>query len=541
MKKPRLAHLTLLQVVVVALRQPRPRRADGIERPGPSVAPLNAALLVAARRVPPLQPAGPCKKLRCARPAFAAASVLVLRKNVGRIHLVKTISLRSRIIALLALGCLLSVSAPAASTTEDKPSVALQQIAEGFTSPLTVVSLDDGSGRVLIADQVGTIHILNKDGRLSGQLSLDLRDKMAKLNSGFDERGLLGLALHPRFKANRQLYVYYSAPRSSTAPTNWDHTSHVSEFKVLADDFARVDAASERVLLKIDQPQFNHNGGRLLFGPDGFLYIGTGDGGGANDGVGSAQNEIGHSPQGNGQDTTTLLGKILRIDVDKGSPYAIPSDNPFADGKQGRPEIYAYGLRNPWGISFDRGGAREFFAADVGQNLYEELNIVVKGGNYGWRVREAHVAFDPKKPNEPPADSPKTDALGKPFIEPILWYKHPARNKIDPTKLEGISITGGYVYRGKAIKSLQGKYVFADWSRSWALPDGVFFTATRQGKGSETKWNLESLPVSTANGAKLGAYIVSFGEDDQGELYVMTNGRNSLTGQTGKVFKMVPQ
>lgn len=450
----------------------------------------------------------------------------------------KTISLRFRNLArlaLLALGWSLAASAPAASTPEDKSSVALQQIAEGFTSPLTVRSLDDGSGRMLIADQVGTIHVLNKDGKLSEQLFLDLRSKMAKLNQGFDERGLLGLALHPRFKANRKLYIYYSAPLSSTAPTNWNHTSHVSEFTVMADDIARADVASERVLLKIDEPQMNHNGGRILFGPDGYLYIGTGDGGGAND------NELGHGAQGNGQDTTTLLGKILRIDVDKGSPYGIPSDNPFADGKQGRPEIYSYGWRNPWGISFDRGGTREFFAADVGQNLYEELNIVIKGGNYGWRVREAHVAFDPRKPNDPPADSPKTDSLGKPFIEPILWYKHPARNKIDPTKLEGISITGGYVYRGTAIKSLQGKYVFADWSRSWALPDGVFFTATREGKGSDAKWNLESLPVATANGAKLGAYIVSFGEDDQGELYVMTNGRNSLTGKTGKVFKMVPQ
>lgn len=429
----------------------------------------------------------------------------------------------------------------AASAAEDKPAVGLRLVAEGFTSPLNAVPLAEGSGRMLIADQVGTVHVLSKDGKLSDQLFLDLRSRMTRLNQAFDERGLLGLALHPQFKANRKLYVYYSAPRSSTAPTNWDHTSHISEFKVMGGDYTRVDATSERVLLKIDEPQFNHNGGRLLFGPDGFLYIGTGDGGGANDGVGSAQNEIGHSPQGNGQDTTTLLGKILRIDVNKGNPYAIPSDNPFADGKQGRPEIFAYGLRNPWGISFDRGGARELFAADVGQNLYEELNIIVKGGNYGWRAREAHVAFDPGRPDNPPADSPKTDALGKAFIDPILWYRHPARNKIDPTRLEGISITGGYVYRGKAIKPLQGRYVFADWSRSWALPDGVFFAATREGTGSDAKWKLESLPVAPATGSKLGAYIVSFGEDDEGELYVLTNGRNSLTGQTGKVFKMVPQ
>ena len=459
----------------------------------------------------------------------------MLRRNAGRIHPVKIISSQFRKLALLELAFVLAASAPAASAAGDNPSVGLQQVAEGFTSPLNVLSLDDGSGRLLIADQVGTVHVLNKDGKLSDQLFLDLRSRMTKLNQGFDERGLLGLARHPKFKSNHKLYVFYSAPHRASAPTNFDCVSRVAEFKVMPDDYAKADPGSERVLLEFDKPQANHNCGRILFGPDGFLYIGTGDGGGAND------NEFGHAPQGNGQATTTLLGKILRIDVNKGSPYAIPSDNPFADGKQGRPEIFAYGLRNPWGISFDRGGARELFAADVGQNLYEELNIIVKGGNYGWRVREGFHAFDPKTPNEPPADSPKTDALGKPFIDPLVEYKHPARNKIDPTQLQGISVTGGYVYRGKAIKSLQGKYVFADWSRTWALPDGVFFTASREGKGSGAKWNLESLPVAPASGAKLGAYIVAMGEDEAGELYVLTNGRNSLTGQTGKVFKLVPQ
>ena len=426
----------------------------------------------------------------------------------------------------------LTVAVPHLASAADQPAVALQPIAEGFVSPLNLVSLADGSGRLLIADQVGTVHLLNKDGKLDEKLFLDLRPKLTKLNQGFDERGLLGLALHPKFKSNRKLYIYYSAPRSSTAPTNWDHTSHLAEFTAAA-DFSSADLASERVLLTIDEPQSNHNGGRILFGPDGYLYIGMGDGGGAND------NEKGHSPQGNGQDTTTLLGKILRIDVNKGDTYAIPSDNPFANGKQGRAEIFAYGLRNPWGLSFDRGGDREFFVADVGQALYEEINIVTKGGNYGWRVREAHIAFDPKKPNTPLDDSPKTDALGKPFIDPIAWYKHPARNKIDPTQIEGISVTGGYVYRGKAIAGLAGKYIFSDWSRTWALPDGVFFTATREGKGKDSKWNLDSLPVTTTSGGKLGAYIVAMGEDDAGELYVMTNGRNSLTGQTGKVFKLV--
>jgi len=421
---------------------------------------------------------------------------------------------------------------PRTEAAEDKSDVGLQLVAEGFTSPLNLVSLSDGSGRLLIADQLGTIHILNKDGKLSEQLFLDLRPKMTKLNEGFDERGLLGLALHPDFKSNRKLYIYYSAPRRSGVDTNWNHTTHLSEFKTTA-DFASAEPDSERVLLQFDEPQMNHNCGRILFGPDGYLYIGVGDGGGAND------NEFGHAPQGNGQDTTTLLGKILRIDVNKGSTYSIPSDNPFADGKQGRPEIYAYGLRNPWGLSFDRGGTREFFAVDVGQNLFEELNIIVKGGNYGWRAREGFHGFDPKSANKVATNAPTKDANGKAFIDPVLEYGRPPKNKpASQTEPQGISVTGGYMYRGKALPQLQGKYVFADWSRSWALPDGVLFTAT-PGASKGAKWNLDYLHATPTGSAKLGAYIVAFGEDDQGELYVLTNGKNSLTGKTGKVFKLV--
>jgi len=307
----------------------------------------------------------------------------------------------------------------------------------------------------------------------------------------------------------------------------------VSEFQV-APDFSRIDPATERLLLEIDKPQMNHNCGRLAFGPDGYLYIGVGDGGGAND------NEMGHPDPGNGQNTMTFLGKILRIDINKGSPYAVPSDNPFADGRKGLKEIYAYGLRNPWGISFDRGGAHELFAADVGQNLYEELDIIVKGGNYGWRMREGFHGFDPKQPNNSPENGPTQDAFGNPFVDPVVEYKHPRAGKPDPTLLQGISVTGGYVYRGKAIPALKGRYVFGDWSLTWALPDGVLFTATRAGKGKAAKWSLERLTVSEPGNGKIPGYIVAFGEGADGELYVLTNGRNSLQGTTGKVYKLVP-
>ena len=264
----------------------------------------------------------------------------------------------------------------------------------------------------------------------------------------------------------------------------------------------------------------------MAFGPDGYLYIGVGDGGNAND--------QGKRPEtGNGQNLETLLGKILRIDVNKGQPYGIPQDNPFVGGK-GKPEIYAYGLRNPWGISFDRGGKHELFASDVGQDRFEELNIITKGGNYGWSLREGFGCFDPKAPTKPPEDCPKKGANGEPLIDPVLAYKNFKGFARDP-EATGISVTGGYVYRGKAIPGLEGKYVFADWSRNWAKADGVMLVASRDGE----KWSWKPLEVEGQTKGSVGAYVTAFGEDNSGELYVLTNGRNSLTGTTGKVYKIV--
>src|SRR6267143_1153332 len=237
--------------------------------------------------------------------------------------MIKNVPARQVLLFLLAVA-----SAGPVFGADSQPVAELKQIADGFTSPLNVLTLDDGSGRLLIGDQTGVIRILNKDGKLDEKPFADLREKMVKLPQSFDERGLLGIALHPQFRTNKKLYIFYSAPLRASAPTNFNCTSHLSEFKMK--DADEMDVASERVLLEIDKPQFNHNGGRLAFGPDGYLYFSVGDGGGAND------SDVGHSPQGNGQDTTRLLGKILRIDVDHGNPYAIPSDNPFANGKDGR-------------------------------------------------------------------------------------------------------------------------------------------------------------------------------------------------------------
>jgi hypothetical protein len=406
-----------------------------------------------------------------------------------------------------------------------KPS--LRQVADGFVCPISLVSLPGTPGRVLIVDQAGTAHL-----HVRGQepkVFLDVRPRLAKFNQGFDEKGLLDVVLHPRFAENRKLYAFYGAPLRASAPAGFSHTSRLSEFKVADKDSDTVDLATERVLLEIDKPQWNHNGGRMAFGPDGFLYLGTGDGGNGND------SGPGHGERGNGQNTDTLLGKILRIDVDHGDPYGIPQDNPFVKGG-GRPEIFAYGIRNPWGISFDRGGQRECFVADVGQDAFEELNIIVKGGNYGWNRREGLSCFDPKNPTKPPEDCPKVGERGEPLLDPILTYRNSKRFTKDG---EGLSIIGGYVYRGAALPELQGRYIFADWSRVWHKPEGQLFVASRPADG-KGPWTKTPLDLASHPGGLLPGYVVNFGENAEGELYVMTTENNELRGQTGRVLKLVP-
>ena len=410
------------------------------------------------------------------------------------------------------------------------PELKLKSFAEGFTSPIALIPFPDSKGSVLVADQVGIVSIISRLGVLQGLPFLALSDRMAKLNQGFDERGLLGLALHPDFTENGRLYVYYSAPLRSTAPPDWDHTSRISEFRVREDNSRRVDPNSERVLLEFDQPYFNHNGGCIAFGPDGYLYIASGDGGNAN-GLGR-----GHSPIGNSQDPTNLLGKILRIDVNRSTPgraYGIPEDNPL-QGEGQKPEIYALGLRNPWRITFDREGNHDLFAADIGQTLYEEVNLIRNGGNYGWNIREGTHCFDPKNPKISPNDCPEKDLRGQPLLDPVLEYKNVNGFRGDP-EAGGISVTGGYVYRGQAIPQLYGHYVFADWTANWAVPMGVLFHSDPT--ADESPWSMDRLPLS---GEPLNAYVTALGEDDQGELYILTNGLNGLSQRKGKVYKLVP-
>ncbi|HAB16147.1 MAG TPA: PQQ-dependent sugar dehydrogenase [Verrucomicrobiota bacterium] len=412
----------------------------------------------------------------------------------------------------------------------DSPKIALKLIAEDFTQPLAYVPLPEN--HALVVDQPGLVWLIAPDGTRRPEPVLNLTNKLSAINHGaFDERGLIDLALHPKFSANRRVLVTYTAPRRASAPADWDCTLRLSEFTLPAALPLRIDPASEKVILEIDKPYANHNSGRLAFGPDGLLYLSVGDGGNAND--------EGKRPEtGNGQNLQTHLGKVLRLDVDRTEGeqrYAIPTDNPFAGSKDGLPEIYAYGLRNIWGLSFDRGGTRELFAADVGQNLLEEVDIIVKGGNYGWSLREGFSGFSAKSPNTSPTEVRRTGLRGEPLVEPILQYKH-AGPKKDPEAL-GISITGGFIYRGRALPELVGQYVFGDWSRSWGLPQGVLLSARRPATNGE-RWSIT--PLEVVQPEKFAAYITAFGQDSEGELFVMTNGSNSLTPGKGKLWKLVP-
>lgn len=405
-----------------------------------------------------------------------------------------------------------------------QPKPVLKLLGERYVQPTALVPLD--GSRLLLSDQIGRLFLVDKSGATTNKLLFDFGERVKFKSGGFDERGLVGLAVHPKFSENHKFYAYYSAPLRDGGPAEFDHTVHLSEF-ILNNE----EVGNERLLLQIDMPYLNHHSGRLAFGPDRFLYVGVGDGGNAND-VGR-----GHSPQGNGQDTQKLHGKILRIDVDRkggDTPYAIPSDNPFATNGKGRPEIFAWGFRNPWGIAFDRGGKHELFVADVGQDSWEEIDIVTKGGNYGWNIREAFVCFDPQHNRQPPADCPKTGAMGEPLLDPIVAYKNFGKYSADP-EARGCSITGGYVYRGKRFPHLVGKYIFADWSRSWAKADGVLYMSSQEGEG---KWTISPLAVSGHDDGRIGQYVTAMGEDADGELYVMTNGSNMLKGNNGKLWQL---
>jgi glucose/arabinose dehydrogenase len=446
------------------------------------------------------------------------------------------------------LALVLSIPAALETRAAIPPSdlaIALEPVAEGLVAPVCAVSAGDGSGRLFVADQVGQIRIVGPGG-LVDRPFLDLADRVVVVNRGYDERGLLGLAFHPRYRENGRFFVRYSAPRPGSpgepcfGTGRGCHDEVLSEFRVSADPGV-ADASSERVLLQVTKPQFNHNSGDVAFGPDGYLYVGLGDGGGANDGL--ADIPPSHGPIGNGQNIDVLLGKILRLDVDAPAgalPYAIPPDNPFV-GKDGRDEIYAYGFRNPYRFSFNGGGL--LIVADVGQNRFEEVDVVQKGGNYGWVTREGFSCFDPFNPLDPPATCPDRGLRGDRLLDPVAAYDH----------TEGIAVVGGFVYAGGGVPALRGKYVFGDFSRGFFPAEGRLFVldldasrvrpaASRAPGGIVVAPGL-SLPVLELRidgaPALAGRYLKGLGRDDAGEIYVLASSSLGPGGSGGTIYRLV--
>lgn len=416
-----------------------------------------------------------------------------------------------------ATAALLSFTAPAAAQVKIK----LVEVASGLTHPLAMISIPDGSGRKAVIEQHGQVRIIDDRGRLRPEPFLNLAPKLPTLHPFFDERGLLGIAFHPNYRENGKFYVAYSVPlRGSQLDRRlwWSHTNIVSEFTVSKDDPNKADDRTERVISQIDWPQFNHNGHWIGFGPDGMLYISTGDGGYANDWG------IGHNvTEGNGQDLMSQHGKMLRIDVDGDNP--IPGDNPFADRNDALPEIWAFGLRNPWRCSFDMGGDNELICGDVQQNSYEEVSVISKGANLGWRRMEADKCFDYVQPDAHPDECDKTG-----LTMPILYYNNCTAKR---ENCKGISVTGGFVYRGE-FKDWDGKYIFGDWSKSFDTMDGQIFIAS---KGSDGNWTMDATEVE---GMETLPYMLAFAQDDAGEVYALTSISTGPVGGHDKIYRIVP-
>ncbi len=382
-----------------------------------------------------------------------------------------------RLVALLVIGAMLDPASTSAAIVPSRIHLGLTPVANGLSSPLLVTHAGDGSDRLFVVEQTGKVRIV-RGGSLVTAAFIDLS---RSVSSG-GEQGLLGLAFHPSYETNGKLYLSY---------TDLNGTSIVREYRVSTSNPDRVNGASGRTLLRVKQPYDNHNGGHIAFGPDGYLYVGFGDGGSGGD--------PGNRAQSNG----TLLGKLLRIDVNKrtGSlPYGIPADNPFV-GRTGLDQIWAYGLRNPWRWSFDR-ATGDLWIGDVGQSAWEEVDraLAVRGRNagrainYGWRVMEGAHCF-----------RPSTGCIRTGRTLPLTEYRHTGGR---------CSITGGYVYRGTAYPDLVGAYLFADYCSGeiWYIDRGA-------ARGTAPTRALDT-----------SASITSFGEDEAGELY--------LTDAAGTVFRV---
>ena len=393
--------------------------------------------------------------------------------------------------ALLGLGL--------AAVAQPLPQIALKPVYPRLTAerPVWMSEAPDGSGRLFFVYQPGKILVVKKgsDGGDAKEF-FNVEDRHPNFQN---EDGLLSIAFHPRFKKNGLFYVYYNQENAAGpdgAKPKFPYRSVISEFKVSATNADMADMASERILFEVQQPFWNHKGGQLSFGPDGDLYLGLGDGGSGGD------------PRNSGQNLTRLLAKMLRIDVNKRTgtnSYAIPRDNPFVNDTNARPEIFAYGLRNPWRYSCDK-KTGDLWVGDVGQDLWEEIDLVTKGGNYGWSIREGAHHFKDAPP-------------GAKYIDPIIEYSHRVNLQSQgmfPDHGIGLCVIGGYVYRGKSFPALDGIYIYADFSLGsiWGLRyDRAAQKVTDHGKLLQQPNNIDS-----------------FAEDADGELYALMS--------DGKIFQL---
>jgi glucose/arabinose dehydrogenase len=404
----------------------------------------------------------------------------------------------------------------------------IELVAQGLTSPLGLEEAPDNSNRLFIYDQIGKIRIVDSSGQLLGTPFLDISSQIVPLMPNYDERGLTGFAFHPNFASNGLFYVYYQAP---SVNMQYDHVGRLSEFHASPGSNI-ANAGSERIVLEWNHPQFNHNGGTVAFGPDGYLYIAIGDGGGAND------TAMGHvldwylvNDGGNGQDIdSNLLGNILRIDVNGALPYAVPADNPFV-GTSHKPEIWAYGMRNPYRFSFDMGGNHRLIAMDAGQNRYEEINEIQKGHNYGWNVKEGDECFNAANGLSPLASCPSVDSLGNPLMDPVIQLKnwlHPAGGG------KATTIIAGYVYRGNSLPGYNGKYFFGTFSQTPTTANGELFVAQPNGQ----TWTYNEVDLASSPG-DVGNYLKGFGQDLDGNIYLTVSCHLGPSGTNGMIYKIV--
>lgn len=402
-------------------------------------------------------------------------------------------------------------------------TIELQPVVDGLIAPLGLAVPDDGSGRMFVYDQAGPVWVVTEaDGKLPAPL-LDVSGRLVPLDR-YDERGLLGLAAHPNFAESPFVYTYTSEPVDGKADfvnvmpagAKNNHQSVIAEWRIDPNDPNRVDPNSRRELLRIDQPQSNHNGGTLRFGPDGFLYISLGDGGRANDVA------DGHVEGGNAQSLERIYGKLLRIDVDGNNSangqYGIPVDNPFVS-EDGLDEIYAYGLRNPYTYSFDS-LTGDLYLGDAGQNAIEEVDIIVSGGNYGWNHKEGSFWFDSVTDNIGEVVTGPVRPAPPDLIDPIAEYDHD----------EGSVVVAGYVYRGDGVPALRDRYVFGDWG-SFGAPSARLFSLDPNFVIEELRIGLVDRPA--------GFWLRGFGQGADGELYVFGSTVLGPTGDTGQMLKIV--